>query len=436
LEAVYVFGNLGNLAECLGAGWSVEDAFAWAVGTDESELTLPLPGDDLRYVLRFDVRPALFLPKVASQRLTVLAGAIELASLEMKGRQTISVVLPPAITCGRRQIALTFLHPDAVRPADHGAGDDARLLGFCFHSASLAEDGAEAAARAGTPEVGPVHGLIGDVTALQISDVISRLPCLKGRFGVRFVNTSQPLQDATAGLPAAAMETIQFCWFEMSAGAPATRQALRAGLPPDCIMRSFYRPTCQALWPFQGPDSRAIPEPGLYPASRYPYGDRLAQTLAGVEMSAELLLLMYEAAAGKEKLDLDAMFTEDLGGWRWEDEQSDMRLASFISERLWSDRMFISPDRAGPALLREMVLQILGDELAQDMAAPEMVTTELDALLDGYTGCHEELPVHPRVAAHFGLSWWSPDMKYRWMNNLLSHQDYVLNLIKWTPWRP
>jgi hypothetical protein len=98
--------------------------------------------------------------------------------------------------------------------------------------------------------------------------------------------------------------------------------------------------------------------------------------------------------------------------------------------------MFMSPDRVGPVLLREMVLQILSDKLVQDMAPPELVAIELDALLDGFTGRREELPVHPRVAAHFGLSWWSPDMKYRWMNNLLSHQDYVLNVIKWTPWRP
>ncbi len=261
----------GNLAEHLGCGWAVEDAFAWAVGTEQSELTLPLPGDDVAYVLRFDVRPALFLPKVPSQRLTVLAGTIELATFEMKGRQTISVALPPVATRGRRQIALTFLHPDAARPTDHGPGDDSRLLGFCFHSASLVQASAETPERFGGPGLEPVHGLIaGDVTASQISDVIGKLGCLKGGFRIRFVNTSQSLQDATAGLPAGTMETLRFCWIEMSAGAPATRKALRARLPPGCIVRSFYAPTCQTLWPFQSRDSRAVPEPGLYPASRYP----------------------------------------------------------------------------------------------------------------------------------------------------------------------
>ena len=63
-------------------------------------------------------------------------------------------------------------------------------------------------------------------------------------------------------------------------------------------------------------------------------------------------------------------------------------------------------------------------------------TAELDALLDGYAGWQEELPVHKRVADHFALSWWSPDMTYRWMNNARTHRDYVLDYIRWVQWRP
>jgi hypothetical protein len=39
------------------------------------------------------------------------------------------------------------------------------------------------------------------------------------------------------------------------------------------------------------------------------------------------------------------------------------------------------------------------------------------------------------VAEHFNLSWWSPDMTYRWMNNLRTHRDHVLDTIKWAQWR-
>jgi hypothetical protein len=313
-------------------------------------------------------------------------------------------------------------------------------LAFCFHSASLAQEGSDdAAGRPGQPASGLdfIHGLIaGDATALQIYEVIGRLPCLKRRLAVHFVDLSQPLPQATANLSPGIFETIRFCWTEMNAGTPATAGPFRVGLPPDCVRRNFYAPACQTLWPFQHRDNRAVPEPGLYPSSRYPYGDRLAQTLTGLDLTSDLLYLMYEAATNQEPLDLDAMFADDLHRWQRQDDRSDLRLADFIARRFQPDRLFISPDRIGPALLREMVWQILVDPLLRNIAAPEVVLRELDAVLDGFAGRREEIPVHPRIARHFGFSWWSPDMKYRWMNNLLPHQDYILNYIKWTPWRP
>jgi hypothetical protein len=334
-----------------------------------------------------------------------------------------------ALTRGHQRLSLTFLHPDAARPCDHGPGDDSRELAFCFHSASLVQEGFDAHDGRFDQPTGalePVHGLIaGDATALQICEVIGKLRCLKGRFGIRFVDTSLPLQNATANLPPGTLETIRFCWTETNARMPSTRELLRNGLPPDSLDRTFYAPSCQALWPFRGRDSRAVPEPGRYPASRYPYSDRLAQTLAGVPMSREMLFLMYEAATNREPLDLDAMFAADLGHWQQQDAQSDIRLAAIIAAHFRSERLFISPDRVGPALLREMVWQVLDDPMVRDVAAPEVVLGELDAVLDGFTGRREEIPVHPRVAGHFGLSWWSSDMKYRWMNNLLSQQDYI-----------
>jgi hypothetical protein len=433
LEAAYVFGNLGNLSEALGGGWSVEEAFAWAVGDGQSDLTLPLPGDDVSYVLRLDIHPALFPPAVARQRLTIRSGDFALGSFDMAGRQTIAVALPPALTRGEQRLSLTFLHPDAARPSDYGMDEDSRDLAFCFHSAGLVPEGFEAA-----PSVlEAVHGLIaGGATAQQICSVIGKLRCLQGRWGVRFVDTAQQLQDATADLPPGALETSRFVWTETNTGKRATRGGMLSLLPYDCRRRTFYAPTCQALWPFHGRDSRAVPEPGRYPASRYPYGDRLAQALAGVQLGDDLLFLMYEAATNKEPLDPDALFAAEVAGWQRADAQSDVRLAAFIEARFRSDRLFLSPDRVGPVVLREMVLQVLDDPMVRDVAGPEVMVRELDTVLEGFTGRREEVPVHPRVARHFGLSWWSPDMKYRWMNNLMSHRDYILNYIKWTPWRP
>ena len=90
----------------------------------------------------------------------------------------------------------------------------------------------------------------------------------------------------------------------------------------------------------------------------------------------------------------------------------------------------------GPLLLREMVDQVLRDGLVRDIAEPEMLSGELDALLDGYLGWQEEVPIHKRVAEHFKLSWWSPGMTYRWKNNRRTHREHVLDTIRWAQWRP
>ena len=78
----------------------------------------------------------------------------------------------------------------------------------------------------------------------------------------------------------------------------------------------------------------------------------------------------------------------------------------------------------------------LDDARVRDIVRPETVAAELDALLEGYTGWQEEVPVHKRVADHFKLAWWSPDMKYRWHNNLRTYREHILDTIRWVQWRP
>jgi hypothetical protein len=214
LDVAFVFGSTGNLSAALGAGWSAEDVFTWAIGA-ESELTLPLPGDDLAYILRFDVHPALFPPEVTRQRLVIRAGKTVLGSFELTARETITIPLPVELTNGAEHLQLTLIHPDAVRPRDHLEIDDSRRLTLCFHSARLSRpdpdcpDPTSALARA---TLEPVHGIVaGSATALRICQAISKLPSLRGQFGVRFLDSSLPLEETIQNLPPRTLETMQFC---------------------------------------------------------------------------------------------------------------------------------------------------------------------------------------------------------------------------------
>jgi hypothetical protein len=72
----------------------------------------------------------------------------------------------------------------------------------------------------------------------------------------------------------------------------------------------------------------------------------------------------------------------------------------------------------------------------RDNASAEKLSAELDDLLVGSVGPQEEVPVHKRIASHFNLIWWSPDMRYRWANNRRTHREYTLDYIRWGQWRP
>jgi hypothetical protein len=149
LEAAYVFGNMGNLSAALGAGWSSEDAFSWTIGA-ESELILPLPGDDRATILRFDVHPSIFSAKVACQRLMIRAGKTVLGSFEITAWRTLVIPLPVALTSGAERLELTLIHPDAARPRDYLPVDDSRRLAVCFHSAGLEQPGLNGAQTSST----------------------------------------------------------------------------------------------------------------------------------------------------------------------------------------------------------------------------------------------------------------------------------------------
>ncbi|HVY15872.1 MAG TPA: WcbI family polysaccharide biosynthesis putative acetyltransferase [Rhodopila sp.] len=439
MEGVYVFGSLGNMGPALGTGWSVEAEFAWTTGP-ETALTLALPGDDRAYTVRFDLHPAVFPGSLDSQSLTVAADFKVLATFELSGPGSIAIPLPPRLTKGRQRVRLQLLHPQAARPCDHADSPDTRRLGFCFRLGALtvtaADDTTDEATGGTARALESLHGLIaGGPTAALLTEIMNKLPCLRGRLGVRAVDLNGPLDDGLAALPQGTLETAMFCWFDEHAGWPDQRAALRARLPGTCEALTFQTPYFRCLWPFLATDPRAHPEPGRYEDARYPRGDRLASALASANLTDDVLWLMYEMAAEQEPLDLDTALAKELRRMRQEEASHDVKVMTFIQERFRQERLFLTPYLPNAGLIREIAWQMLDRPRLHPILPRETLAAQLDALLEGFTPWDTELPIHPRVARHFGLAWWRPDMTYRWFNNHRTHRQYTLDQIRWTQWR-
>ncbi len=438
MEGVFVFGSLGNVSSALGPGWSVEDEFAWTTGT-ESMLTLALPGDDRAYTLRFDLHPAVFPGSLDSQSLTVAVGFKVLGTFELSGRRSIVIPLPPEQTAGRTRIRLQLFHPKAARPCDHVETGDRRQLGFCFHTGTLALTRAGEAASAHAEDASglePLHGLIaGGAMANVLTEIFRKLPSLQGRLGIRVIDFATPLQEQIATLPPDTLETAMFCWIDNRAGTPEQRDRLRARLPASCTQRTFLTPHFRTPWPFLAADPRARAEPGRYGDARYPQGDRLAYPLASANLPDDVVYLMYEMSVEQEALDLDAQFAKEIRHMRREEAASDIKLAQFIQDNFARKRLFLTPYLPNTPLIRDIAWQMLDRPELHVIAKPEVVAAELDALLEGFVPWDVELPVHARVARHFGLQWWRPEMTYRWFNNYRTYRQYTLDQIRWVQWR-
>ena len=438
LETAFVFGHLGNLTEALGHGWSVEDHYAWAVG-EESHLSLPLPGDAADYRLRFTLHPLVRQGIRNAQRLALATAEGELADFEVSKPTTLEIPLPSVLTRGRSRLDLILTHPDALRPRDFMDSPDSRWLTLCFQSAGLLRDEAEAADRSAAAAEGEVcHGLvIGHEPARQMAAILNRLPCLQGKAVLHHISPDGSLDAALAGVPPPALDAARLCWQQEGVGTAAIRAALDRSMPKDCVRQTFPSLRLNALWPFLGDDPRLVAEPGRHDAGRYPYGDRIAASLAGMWLPDDVVALSYESMLEKELADLDARLAADADLWRASDAATDVAVTDYILQHFRQQRwLFVAPTRIGPSLLRHMLEQLFAGSPLATLCDAATLRRELDALMAGYIGRREELPVPPAVARHFRLEWWRPGMTYRWAGNRWTFEQYALNAIRWHAWRP
>jgi hypothetical protein len=232
------------------------------------------------------------------------------------------------------------------------------------------------------------------------------------------------------------MARAEICWMQSDVGRDVAQQRLQAHLPASCRVIRFPTPHMHALWPFLGGDARAIAEPGRYEPARYPFGDRIAASLADCNLADDALFRAYECRVRTDMPDLDALLAADQAAWTAMDARNDVKLADVLGERFRAQRLFLAPTIPGSALLHELGIRLLAIQSSQWKPVAARLVDELDRLMEGHVGQREELPIHKRVATHFQLAWWSEAMTYRWFNNRVSFRDYAIDTIRWAPWRP
>ena len=281
---------------------------------------------------------------------------------------------------------------------------------------------------------GPVRvAVTGYHLSHQLSVILTRLPPFRGKLEVEWINPGVGLDGLRARLPDDWLAGVD-AYFEEIVGDAETKRGLRSLLPPNCDIASFPSPHMRALWPFHGRDARLVPEPPLYNGGRYTEPDAVAAAIADPTMTDDALFDAYMAETDAMPLDLDALNATDRARWEQEERGCRVKIADFIQTRFRSDTVFAAPYERGTPLVTEIARQLLATPVLRDICDLDTALAGLAQLTIGWQAADRALPVHPRVARHFGLSWWAPDMAYRIGHNMFTFREYTIRYLRWSPW--
>ena len=324
-----------------------------------------------------------------------------------------------------------------------------RFPGFGLLATDLAELPEAAAPETPTPEPPPPPpaptivramplkvAVTGFHLATQISQIVAALPPLRDRVRVQRLDVGASVEAIRSALPDRFLEGADLYFEESLVGSAQVKGGIRSALPASCEIRTFPTTYVRVLWPFHGRDDRLVPEPPVYNGGRYSHTDPIAASLAGTEMTDDALFDAYMELSEAAPLDLDAIYATDVERWRREDGLCDIQLAPFIEANFRDQYLFTTPNERGTPIVREIALQAIDMLAAMGAADAPALHQALAKLLHGWRASKHAVPVHPRVGRHFGLGWWSPDMRYRMLANEFTFRDYIIRYIRWSPWLP
>lgn len=254
-----------------------------------------------------------------------------------------------------------------------------------------------------------------------VGAVVEHLGAVPGLAGRVELHLSPDKPDGRPPLPTAVLARAVVALAEEG----AMNEAERASLGPDCAIIVLPRLEFASLWPLmaehppRGPDIPGVP---------VHFGDRIALQALRDEIPSASRRTAYDAMAVSALEDLDRLHAETAKAMFRREAGCDVRVAAFVLSCFRSERLFHSPVHPAGALMQQVMAQLLGHPALASLADGSF-DAQLRAVAPGLEGvfADAQAPVHPHVAAHFALGWWSPNLRYR-------QGDAVRSFGEWVDW--
>ena len=192
-----------------------------------------------------------------------------------------------------------------------------------------------------------------------------------------------------------------------------------------------------SLWPLMTEDPRNQPEPGA-PYGRIPFGmgDRIALKIVQSESDPAKRRALYDAVdlasvanlARSHELEIRNCFAREQG--------CDVRVAAYVMSHFREKRLYYTHNHPTGTLMYFVLAQLYALPAIRDLVKrpyDQMVTAAQKWAIASNVFGGEEAPVHPKVAAHFGLQWWHPDHRYPWMDQQRNFSDWIDWYLRFVP---
>lgn len=179
---------------------------------------------------------------------------------------------------------------------------------------------------------------------------------------------------------------------------------------PDHVQKiSYPYPVFHALWPLHAHEKRLEDpsrEAGFGQSDAiYAYGDSFVLSQMRQGLSTEAIIRRYLDLNIPDIVDVDGILKRSIDTQIAKEESTDVKIIDFVVDNFKTKRIFVTMNHVGNVSLIHMTNQMLG--MMGFSPLPSSLHDSLFEMID------PQMPIHPSVINHFGLTFVTPDTRYR-----------------------
>lgn len=215
------------------------------------------------------------------------------------------------------------------------------------------------------------------------------------------------------------------------------REFLRQNLPDNCPRLVFPSFALSLLWPFSIPEPRKNPVP-TFPWGVYPYGNLIALQIANRGLRGAEAVTAYMEITTSKMPDFDVALNREAQLHEYRDNASDIRIGDYVLSNFRRRNLFCTSMHVSAEAIGELASRIFNALDRRLRGDHETCHAILQAAIAASPSMDQlEEPIHPAIAETLGLEFHRKDMKYKWYDQLWTHDEYMERYIAYdVDWLP